>query len=320
MTAPTTPLLEVVGVTKHFAGPRGGFLGKRQMVHAVDGVSFTVGDGQTVGLVGESGCGKTTTGKMILALERPTAGQILYRGTEISKIGRPYRRAVQAVFQDASSSLSPRMRVRELITEPLIANGLASRKGQAERTSELLDLVGLPEQAANRFPHEFSGGQKQRIAIARALSINPELVVLDEPVSALDVSIRAQIINLLQDLQDRLHLSYLLIAHDLAVVEHMSHIVAVMYLGQIVEIGESEAVSQERLHPYTKALMSAVPIPDPEIDVQPLPMTGEIPSPLDPPTGCRFHPRCPMVMPICSQEVPVMIAKTERHQVACHLY
>ena len=236
-------------MTKHFAGARAGLFGKPQTVHAVDDVSFTIGEGQTLGLVGESGCGKTTTGKMILALERPTAGQIFYRGTEISKLGRSYRRAVQAVFQDPSSSLSPRMRVSELVAEPLIANGLASRRQQAERVSELLDLVGLPTIGATRFPHEFSGGQKQRIAVARALSINPELIVLDEPVSALDVSIRAQIINLLQDLQEQLHLSYLLIAHDLAVVEHMSHVTAVMYLGQIVEIGDSEFVARERLHP-----------------------------------------------------------------------
>ena len=322
MTSAAAPLIQVEGVGKHFSmrGGFGLFAKAPVVVHAVDDVSFTIEDGQTVGLVGESGCGKTTTGKMILALERPTFGRILYRGTDIANAGRSYRRAVQAVFQDPASSLSPRMRVQELITEPLIANGLANRKQQAERARELLALVGLPAAALSRFPHEFSGGQKQRIAVARALSIGPELIVLDEPVSALDVSIRAQIINLLQDLQEQFQLSYLLIAHDLAVVEHMSHVVAVMYLGEIVEIGPSEQIARDRLHPYTKALMSAVPIPDPTVELKPLPLRGEVPSPINPPSGCRFHPRCPMAMPICAEVKPELIEQSAGHRVACHLY
>ena len=321
MSSTTAPLIAVENVGKHFATGGGvGRFGKRAVVHAVDDVSFAIEDGQTVGLVGESGCGKTTTGKMILALERPTFGRILYRGIEITRLGRRYRRAVQAVFQDPSSSLSPRMRVGELITEPLIAQGIGTRKERAERTRELLALVGLPSVSGDRFPHEFSGGQKQRIAVARALSISPELIVLDEPVSALDVSIRAQIINLLQDLQAQFRLSYLLIAHDLAVVEHMSHVIAVMYLGEIVEIGPSERVASDRLHPYTQALMSAVPIPDPTIELKPLPLLGEVPSPINPPSGCRFHPRCPMAMPICTDVKPELKEEASGHRVACHLY
>ena len=319
------PIVELEHVTKRFTTGSGlPFARSHVTVHAVDDVSLTIHRGQTLGLVGESGCGKTTTGKLILALERPTSGRILFNGKDITHARgdafHAYRRSVQTVFQNPASSLSPRMRIQELIAEPLIAQKLAGRRGQAERVRELLGLVGLSPAAADRYPHEFSGGQKQRIAIARALSISPALVVLDEPVSALDVSIRAQIVNLLQDLQEQLDLAYLLIAHDLAVVEHMSHIVAVMYLGSIVEIGTSEEIARRPLHPYTQALMSAVPVPDPTARVASLPLYGEVPSPINPPSGCRFHTRCPHAMPVCAEVPPELKEQGAEHRVACHLY
>jgi oligopeptide/dipeptide ABC transporter ATP-binding protein len=325
MTA--APIIELDKVSKRFAvgGARLPFSRSEQaMVHAVEQVSLSLYPGQTLGVVGESGCGKTTTAKLILRLEQPTNGRILFHGKDITTArgdtSRAYRRAVQAVFQNPASSLSPRMRVRELVVEPLIAHGLADRREQADRAARLLDLVGLSPAAANRYPHEFSGGQKQRIAIARALSLNPEVVVLDEPVSALDVSIRAQIVNLLQDLQEELNLSYLLIAHDLAVVEHMGHTVAVMYLGAIVESGPGETIAREPLHPYTRARMSAAPVPDPTVKVEPLPLFGELPSPINPPSGCRFHTRCPHAMPVCSEVTPELQEQEPGHHVACHLY
>jgi oligopeptide/dipeptide ABC transporter ATP-binding protein len=318
------PLLEVAGLTKHFAVGRG-LLGRpAALVRAVDQISFRIDAGTTLGLVGESGCGKTTTSKLVLGLERPTAGSIRFEGRDVLALDRAgwrhYRRSVQAVFQDPYASLDPRMRVGAIIAEPLVINERPGKAERDRRVRELLDLVGLPGRAAELFPHEFSGGQRQRIAIARALALSPTLVVLDEPVSALDVSIRAQILNLLRGLQERLGVTYLFIAHDLAAVAHMSHRIAVMYLGKIVEWGEASAVALEPRHPYTKALFAAaLPI---DLDGPPgetIVLTGEVPSPLSPPGGCRFHPRCPFAMARCSTEEPLLEPESNR-LVACHLY
>ncbi len=316
-------LLEVEGLTKHFP-VRQGMLGlSTATVRAVDGISLEIGAGQTLGLVGESGCGKTTTSKMILGLERPTAGAIRFQGEDVLALGREalrrYRKAVQAVFQDPYASLDPRMRVRTIVAEPLVINERASAPERRRRVLELLDLVGLPGRSADLFPHEFSGGQRQRVAIARALALSPRLIVLDEPVSALDVSIRAQVLNLLRELQARLGVAYLFIAHDLAAVAHMSHTIAVMYLGKIVEWGEADAVSTEPKHPYTKALFAAALPIDFDGPHEDIVLTGEVPGPLDPPSGCRFHPRCPYVMPRCATEEPALRADSGR-LVACHLY
>ena len=316
------PLLEVAGLTKHFPVRRG-LLGSTQLVRAVDAVSFAIEPGGTLGLVGESGCGKTTTSRMILGLERPTAGSIRFDGRDVLALGREgermYRRAVQAVFQDPYGSLDPRMRVAAIVAEPLVINADLDGAGRRRRVAELLDLVGLPERAAELFPHEFSGGQRQRIAIARALALSPRLVVLDEPVSALDVSIRAQILNLLSELQERLGVSYLFIAHDLAAVAHMSQTIAVMYLGQIVEWGEAEAVALEPKHPYTKALFAAALPADLDTPRGEVAVSGEVPSPLAPPAGCRFHTRCPAVMARCATEEPPL-RTVDGRLVACHLY
>ena len=318
-----TPLLEARELTKHFP-VRSWMLGRSAgRVRAVDAVSFTLEAGRTLGLVGESGCGKTTTSKLILGLEPPTSGVIRFEGEDILALtaegGRRYRRAVQAVFQDPYASLDPRMRVGSIVAEPLVINERMDAVGRRRRVRELLDVVGLPERAADLFPHEFSGGQRQRIAIARALALSPKLIVLDEPVSALDVSIRAQILNLLRDLQARLGVSYLFIAHDLAAVAHMSHTIAVMYLGKIVEMGEAEAVALGPKHPYTKALFAAALPIDFDATTEEVALSGEVPSPLDPPSGCRFHPRCPFVLPRCAAEEPPL-RLVDGRLVACHLY
>jgi oligopeptide transport system ATP-binding protein len=318
-------LLEIRDLKKHFPVMKGVIMQKPiGWVKAVDGISYAIGTGETLGLVGESGCGKTTTSKLILMLEKPTSGAIIFRGRDIQMQERDelkqYRRGVQAVFQDPFSSLNPRIRVGDIIAEPVVVNESMPKAQIQERVQELLRLVGLSPSAANLFPHEFSGGQRQRIAIARALSLNPSLIVLDEPVSALDVSIRAQIMNLLQDLQQRFGLSYLLIAHDLAAVLHLSTNIAVMYLGKIVEFGTSDELRHKPLHPYTQALFSAALPSHPDEEREEVIITGEVPSPLNPPAGCRFHPRCPFAKPVCSEVEPVLRSATNGHQVACHLY
>jgi oligopeptide/dipeptide ABC transporter ATP-binding protein len=316
-------LLEAEALTKHFPVRRG-ILGRAAgVVRAVDSVSFTIDAGKTLGLVGESGCGKTTTSRMILNVETPTSGAIRFDGAPLAALDRDglrrYRRGVQAVFQDPYASLDPRMRVGAIVGEPLVINERLSAAALRKRVLELLELVGLPERAVELFPHEFSGGQRQRIAIARALALSPKLVVLDEPVSALDVSIRAQILNLLRDLQRRLGVAYLFIAHDLAAVAHMSHAIAVMYLGRIVELGAAADVALRPKHPYTQALFSAALPLAPRERRDEIILSGEIPSPLDPPPGCRFHTRCPQVMERCRREEPPLAAESGR-LVACHLY
>ena len=318
------PLLEVRDLTKYFA-VGGFFLGRgRGWVKAVDGVSFTINRGETLGLVGESGCGKTTTSKLILAAEKPTAGTIAFAGHNIverrDKELMDYRRQVQVVFQDPYSSLSPRMRVGDIIAEPIETHERVSRRQVRTRVEELLELVGLRPDMARLFPHEFSGGQRQRLAIARALSTHARLIVLDEPVSALDVSIRAHIIGLLESLQARLGVSYLFIAHDLAAVTHLSHQIAVMYLGKIVEIADSLDLCATPLHPYTKALFAASLPSHPDEKKEEIVLTGEVPSALNPPSGCHFHPRCPVAMPRCATTEPALVEGARGHKVACHLY
>jgi oligopeptide/dipeptide ABC transporter ATP-binding protein len=316
-------VVEATGLTKHFHARRGIFGGERGIVRAVDGISFTIEPGRTLGVVGESGCGKTTTAKLVLGLEEPSGGNIRFEGRDLHELDaaqrRHYRKSVQAVFQDPYASLNPRMRVDAIIAEPLVTNESLSTAEARARVLHLLDLVGLPARAADLFPHEFSGGQRQRIAIARALALSPKLIVLDEPVSALDVSIRAQILNLLRDLQAELGLSYLFIAHDLAAVAHMSHMIVVMYLGKIVESGDALILARTPKHPYTEALFSAALPSHPDERREEIILSGEVPSPLNPPSGCRFHPRCPHAMARCAAEEP-RLTEVEGRMVACHLY
>jgi len=319
----SSPVLEVRGLKKHFPGRRGLLGGPPTWVKAVDGVDLSIHAGETLGLIGESGCGKTTTSKLILKQEAPTAGTIRFEGRDIASLRgsdlMAYRRAVQVVFQDPFSSLSPRMRVRDIVAEPLEIHTDLPRAGIDERVGKVLELVGLAPDVAPLFPHEFSGGQRQRIAIARALATDTRLIVLDEPVSALDVSVRAQIINQLEALQRSLGVSYLFIGHDLATVAHISHRIAVMYLGKIVETAESDTLCARPMHPYTKALFAAALPSHPDERPQEKPISGEVPSALSLPSGCRFHPRCPAAMPVCSQVEPALLRR-DGSEVACHLY
>ncbi|TWT15145.1 ABC transporter ATP-binding protein [Reyranella sp. CPCC 100927] len=315
-------LLEVRDLKKHFR-VGGGLLQAGGTVRAVDGLGFSVDVGETVALVGESGCGKTTIAKMVLMLERPTEGAILFEGRDLAGLSgadlKAYRRHVQAVFQDPYASLNPRLRVRTIIAEPILAHERPDRAALRRRVEEVLDVVGLPATAADLFPHEFSGGQRQRIAIARALAVNPRCIVLDEPISALDVSIRAQILNLLADIQERFRLAYLIIAHDLALVEHFSTRVGVMYLGNMVEAGPTEEVFARPRHPYTQALLASVPRPDPDHRPPLDAIRGEIASALAPPPGCKFHPRCPRAVERCAIEPPAWRSLGRGHAGACHL-
>ncbi|HEX2438400.1 MAG TPA: dipeptide ABC transporter ATP-binding protein [Methylomirabilota bacterium] len=319
-------LLEVRGLVKHFAVGGGLFGGTPGTVRAVDGVSFSLRRGETLGLVGESGCGKTTTGRCILQLERATSGQVIFEGRDLGSLSdtelRPVRRRMQVIFQDPYASLNPRMTVGQILAEPLAVHGVVrERQARRERVRDLLSRVGLLPQHADRYPHQMSGGQRQRVGIARALAVEPSLIVCDEPVSALDVSIQAQIINLLEDLQSELGLTYLFVAHDLAVVRHISDRVAVMYLGKIVEIADRREIYENPLHPYTKALLAAVPIPDPVLEAERTRsvLVGEVPSPLNPPPGCVFHPRCPIAIDRCRVDVPPLREVTPGHWAACAL-
>lgn len=317
-------LLEVSNLVKHFPVKRGLFSRVVGKVHAVDGISIQVQEGRTLGIVGESGCGKTTAGKTILKLIEPTAGTIRYDGNDITAFSRVqmkrYRQQMQIIFQDPFSSLNPRHTVGAIIAAPLEIHHLVETAEKEDRIAGLLRKVGLSATVMRRYPHEFSGGQRQRIGIARALAVNPRLVVGDEPVSALDVSIQAQILNLMEDLQDELGLTYIMIAHDLSVIRHIADKIAVMYLGKIVEMASRTELYHNPLHPYTRALLSAVPIPDPERERQRIILKGDVPSPINPPTGCRFHPRCPQRFEPCDQMEPETKTLADGHDVACYLY
>ena len=321
----SAPLLEVQNLKVHFPVRPGGFSRVRAHVKAVDDVSFTIAPGETLGLVGESGCGKTTLGRAIVRLVEPTAGRVLFEGGDTAKLNggelRTRRRKFQMIFQDPYSSLNPRMTVGDIVGEALDIHGLAdSKSARAQRVTELLLAVGLDAAYAQRYPHEFSGGQRQRIGIARALAVEPKLIVCDEPVSALDVSVQAQIINLLQDLQQQRGIAYLFIAHDLAVVEHISCRVMVMYLGKVVELAEAKSLLRAPKHPYTQALISAVPEVDPDTKRKRIVLPGDVPSPIHPPSGCQFHPRCPIAEnPQCETEAPELRELTSKHWVSCHL-
>jgi oligopeptide transport system ATP-binding protein len=321
----TAPLLEVRGLAMHFPITEGMVVSRKVGdVKAVDGIDFSIARGETLGLVGESGCGKTTTGRCILRLEKPTQGQILYDGKDISRLAQKelvgLRKRMQVIFQDPYSSLNPRMKVGDIIAEPIRVHGLESDpRRRRDKVRDLLSVCGLDPKFVDRYPHEMSGGQRQRVGIARALAMDPEFIVCDEAVSALDVSIQAQVVNLLEDLRERFNLTYLFIAHDLSVVRHLCQRVAVMYLGRIVEMAESDELFDHPMHPYTQALLSAVPVPDPRVEAgrQFRPARGEIPSPINPPSGCVFHPRCPMAVDNCKKARPTLREMKPGHWVAC---
>ena len=318
-----TPVLEVKDLKKHFPVKKGLLRRTVGQVYAVDGISFTIGEGETLGLVGESGCGKSTAGRAILRLIEPTSGVVKMQGRDIAGLSkkelRPFRKQAQIVFQDPFSSLNPRMTAGDIVGEPLLVHGVGSRRERNEQVAALFDRVGLRRAQMVNFPHQFSGGQRQRICIARALALGPKLIVGDEPVSALDVSIQAQVINLLQDLQRERRLSYLFISHNLAVVEHISHRIAVMYLGRIVEYASTKQIFTNGQHPYTEALLSAVPVPDPAIKRKKIVLQGDVPSPVNPPSGCHFHTRCPYAVARCKVETPLLREIAPGHHVSCHL-
>ncbi|MDP5052764.1 MAG: ATP-binding cassette domain-containing protein [Congregibacter sp.] len=319
-----TPLIEVKDLCMHFPVKEGLFMRSHRANRAVDGVSLHINPGETLGLVGESGCGKSTLGRCLVRLYKPSAGSIHFAGQDITQLKpralRPLRQNIQMIFQDPMESLNARHTVGEILEEPLIIQGLGSNSAaRKKRVQELLNIVGLPARSVSRYPFEFSGGQRQRIGIARAIALNPQLIICDEPVSALDVSIQSQILNLLVDLQREFNLAYLFIAHDLAVVKHVSDRVAIMYLGRIVETAESETLYRNASHPYTQSLISAIPVPDPHRVHQRQILTGDVPSPIAPPAGCHFHPRCPVAEPRCSQTYPTMRAVGPGHESACHL-
>ncbi len=316
------PLLSVRDLRMHFPVKEGIFMRTGKFNKAVDGVSFEIHPGETLGLVGESGCGKSTLGRCIARLYQPTSGEIVFEGRDIAQLGRkdmlPYRRDIQMIFQDPMESLNSRHTIGQILEEPFQIHKIGDRAYRQQRVRELLDVVGLPARSVTRYPFEFSGGQRQRIGIARSIALNPKLIICDEPVSALDVSIQSQILNLLIDLQKEYTLSYLFIAHDLAVVKHISDRIAIMYLGKIVESGEGESIYRTARHPYTQSLISAIPVPDPHHQAHRQILVGDVPSPINPPSGCAFHTRCPKAMDVCSQKAPVL--SRDAQPVSCHLY
>lgn len=319
----TKPLVEVKNLRKVFPIKKGWF-GKPALLQAVDNVSFSIRKGETFSIVGESGCGKSTTGRLITRLLAPSEGEIWFDGQEIGKLDeariRPLRRQMQMVFQDPYASLNPRMKIKDIIAEPLLIHEKMSAAEREKDVQRLLEVVGLSSFHGERYPHEFSGGQRQRVGIARALAVKPSLIVADEPVSALDVSIQSQVLNLLQDLQEEFGLTYLFISHDLSVVEHISDRIGVMYLGSMVELADKDSIYEKPLHPYTQALFSSVPVPDPRLKREKIVLKGDLPSPVNPPSGCRFHTRCPAAMDVCRTKVPVFQEQEPGHYVACHLY
>ena len=321
-----TPLLKVEHLSKEFPAESGMFAKRfsKRVVSAVNDISFEIYPGETFGLVGESGCGKSTTGRTIMRLTKPTAGKVFFQGKDVAEMSKheikDMRREMQFIFQDPYASLNPRMTIGEIVSEPMTIHGVGTKEERIERVRELLDVVGLNPEHINRYPHEFSGGQRQRICIARALALNPEFVVCDEPVSALDVSVQAQIINLLKELQEKRNLTYLFISHDLSVVEHISDTIGVMYLGGLVETGTTADIFANPLHPYTEALFSAIPMPDPDLKRNRIILEGNIPSPANPPKGCKFHTRCRKCMEICKNQVPEVKDMGNGHKVRCHLY